>query len=266
MTATIGRRTGEGLILTVYLFTDAIDVWPKSHVGCLVLAYIGILGVLLLDGFCETAFPLKRSIILGAISLLGCVTVYFIAPLFAEQEIEVHGRLEAGAAGPSDCERQMLANTAKPPPNPMNILFGNSGFAFGNVTDMPVLSIASCKVFWVTRDQDGLEINARLYDQEGKLIATINNNDYTAFQGDRSSVDREHDLSQITVSDRELGEILHVEYPNQNTVKLRGVFGCPGHALVRVQDNRPIPNVSMNGACINAPNGITVGDALIHVQ
>ncbi len=199
MSTSVGKRIGEALILSVYLAVDAFDVWPKSHVGCLVLAFTGVLGILLLDGFLERSFPVKRVIVLCLIAFAACVLVYFIAPIIAEapqssvvatgptpigpaspgaprtfqggpgipfEDAEVRGSLKPAnePTPPNGCDRAAIGADA------LKVLIGDNAITHDGFGAFTAIGIGACEAISMVRKANGIFVNASLYDQERQAV------------------------------------------------------------------------------------------------
>jgi hypothetical protein len=246
----IGKRLGEFLILAIYLAVDVNETWHHSHFWTLAIALIGIVALLLLDG----GFSWRQIAASATVVLAACVVIYIVAPEQVAPDVEIIGTLQPGSLAdpPNNCPGATS-------PEAWRIMIGNNAMQFNDPVEVSLLQIGSCKVVTVKRDESGLSVAADLFDEKGKLIATIKNNEFHALSGAGARVDRDHDLSKLIVFNGEGQEILFVHYLNKTTVRVRGVFGCPGHSLVPVRDNQPIPGVMMPGVCINIAKGARLG-------
>ncbi len=90
------------------------------------------------------------------------------------------------------------------------------------------------------RAANGLTISAELYGETGKHIAHIGNGQLHVMTNENVRVARDGDLSNLIVTDEFKNELLYIRYMNATTMRIRGIFGCPGHGLVRVTDNEII--------------------------
>ena len=145
-------------------------------------------------------------------------------------------------------------------------MIGDNAIQFAEPAEIPLFAIGKCKVLTVTKGNDGLSIAADLFDSDGKLIANLRNNTFHALSGTRASVERDHDLSKIIIKDGFGKEILNVHYMNKSTVRVRGVFGCPGYRLIPVKDNEPIPGFKTTAGCVNLMASVKIGNAFFAVQ
>lgn len=237
------------LLFTVF---DLFFVWPENHFWALLLVVCAISAVAWAE------LPWIFSLVASAAVLVIAGAIYVFAPPIIEKqplaagggtvppqpETEVIGALEPGSAPtpPNGCDHDYQDPTV------FKVLIGDNAVAgaFGPITP---LQIGACKVVTVDPKADGLRINADLYDESGNLVATIKDNTFHALSGPHSSVERQGDLSTLVVRDGIGNELLYVKYLNPNTVRIRGVFGCPGHIPVRVRDEEPIPGVHMSNSC-----------------
>jgi len=251
MTSSNKKRIGEFLILLVYLVIDGYGLWPVSHFWALTGGFIGIVALLFLDG----EFSGLQISGIAAIALVGCVVIYVrVPPEPPASDVEVIGTLHAGndADPTNSCPHSDS-------PDAWKIMFGDSAVQFSSYAKAPLLKIAQCTVLTLSRDERGISIDADLFDQGGRLIATIDDNRYSALTGSRYHVERDNDLTKVIVKNADDKEVLFVHYLNRSTVRVRGVFGCPGHDIVNVKDGEPIPRLRLHTSCLNVKSGASFG-------
>lgn len=180
-------------ISVLFVTLNFAFLWPKNHLLALLALWAGLGLVMIYE---LTIRGVRAPWVAGAIALLFLVcgiADLAIGPIRIP-DTEVTGSLHAGAGPQSLCEKKMLAASASAR-NSLNVLIGNNGISIANAKELPVLAIGSCRVFWVNRGPRGLLINAKLFDANGSLIATIRNNNYDAIKGEELSIDRKHDLT-----------------------------------------------------------------------
>jgi hypothetical protein len=237
----VGKRIGEFLILGLYLVIDAVHLWPHSHFFALLAAIVGLIALLLLDG----GFSKKQIAVLTSTMCAGCIAVYFFAPAEAVPEIEISGTLLPGSEPTprNSCERSSL------PADTLRILIGTNTMALTQSGKITAIQIGSCNVLSMERVANKISVGVDLYDAKGKLIATTRNGEIHAITGENVRIRRDGDLSALIIEDGANNELLYVKYLNRNTVKARGVFGCPGHRLLTVRDNSSIAGGTIRGNC-----------------
>jgi hypothetical protein len=254
------RRLAEALVLILSFFFAAQTLWPEYHGGAIISGAVGIAAVLAIE------LPLRRwAVATLAITVISAAIYWIVGPARVKNVV-ISGALHAGDQEKNHCESGMLGQANPKPQHWLSVLIGTNAIAIANAQFLPVLAIGNCTVFSVAHSPDGLAIYAKLYDEKGKLIAVVEDNKYQAINGDESSVAPTVDLTEFTILNRREEEIFHVRYLNRNSVQVRGVFGCPGHALVPIKDNEPIPGVFMGGVCFSAPVGLGVGKAFFGVR
>jgi hypothetical protein len=91
------------------------------------------------------------------------------------------------------------------------------------------------------RGPAGVVLNVDLHDQVGKLIARVVGTKTDVLTGENVRLEHSGDLSTLIVTNAKGEELLYVRYLNPTTVRIRGVFSCPGRpGAVRVEDGKPI--------------------------
>lgn len=242
------RRLGEALTLILYFILDAYAIWPESHLKALFAAVFGTAVVLLIE------LPWRWwAASTTALAIIAMIVYFVIGPVIVP-DVEVTGLLQAGGepTPPNGCDRTPYGIPALPP-DTLKVLFGNNAVAHTGQGKFTALQIAQCPVLAMERTASGIGVFADLYDAKGKLIARVTNNQIHVLTGEHVSLDRRGDLSTLIVTDGAGAELLHVRYLNETAIKVRGVFGCPGHTLVRT------PEMFINNSCLaNNMVGISV--------
>jgi hypothetical protein len=164
---------------------------------------------------------------------------------FSDQE--VHGRLQPGnePTPPNAC-------SGSPGAEPMKVLIGGNAFVKDGFGKLTALKVGTCEALSMERTPQGISVNADLYHQSGQFAARIRNNEITALNGETFTTRLTRDSNTLTVKDSRGVELLYVRYINPLTLRMRGIFGCPGHQPVPVNDNG-IPGGFMTGNCMANP-------------
>lgn len=233
-----------------FVFMDAHEFWPRSPLSAVSIGIPVTVAVLYLEVFVTTAISFPAFLASSAVIIIGGVLIYFFAPRDHMPDKEVRGTIQPGAAPQTDCEKKVLAASASA--DTVNVLLGDFGASIPQIKFLQVLSVGNCSVLWVTKATDSLAINADLYDSAGKLVARMRDNNFTAVEGEHSTIDRNGDLTQFVVKSGAGIELLHVEFLNRNTVRFRGRFGCTDHAPVVISDDQPISPTPGQTVCLIA--------------
>jgi hypothetical protein len=241
----------------ITLLTGVVDfafLWPEWHLGAL-LVFAAWLSLVAIYEFRSSQHGLAITVpvFLFVAALIGN---FIIGPVQIP-ETEVVGSLQPGAEPdpPNDC----LATKS---PDTWRIMIGASAIQFAEPTEVNLLKIGACPVLSIKKDASGIAIAANVFDASGRLIAKIENNEFHALIGAQSHIERYHSLNKLGVIAAAGATLLYVEYLNKETVRIRGLFGCPGHALVPVRDNEPIPGIFLNGHCLNMAKGVRFREAV----
>jgi hypothetical protein len=280
------KRLGEFLILLIYLVIEGYSLWeiswPIAHFWALFAGVAGFVALLFMDG----GFTESQISIYTAIAVAGSVLIYFIAPP-VNTETTVTGSLRPAddptprtGCDPSDDPKDQgywgivggfmrfpIPRPKNPPPQTATIVtLGNNGIIITKNYKIPILEIPRCTLLAIENASNGLLIDASVYDVAGKLIASVTDNNFTAFEGANSHVTREGDLSTLIIRDQTFGERLWVHFTNRHAIQVRGVFMCPremANVIVMTEDAfRTYPTIVMNmstvlvNACtVDAPMG-----------
>jgi hypothetical protein len=170
------------------------------------------------------------------------------------EDAEVHGLLKPakGPTPPNACDATPL------PSGSMKILIGDNAFAWPGFGKFTAIQIGACQTISMERTPLGISVDADVYDELGRLIAQIRNNEIMALKGDNYSPKQFRDGSSLTIKDAHGQEVFNVLYINPSTVRVRGVFGCPGHKTIAVKDDQPVPGLFMHDSCLSGRVAIRV--------
>lgn len=254
---TVRRRFAEASVLALYFIFAAHDVWPESHGLALFSGAIGTCAVLLIE------CPLRLWAAISAMICAAAGIAYLIVGAPRVPDVEVIGTLQPGndPTPPNGCDVSPLGTypigTPQYHPDSIKVLVGGNAIAASGMGKFTVLQIGRCNVLSLERTPLGMDVYADLYDADGRLIARINNNQTDVLTGDNVRLSRAGDLSTFVVTNEAGDELLYVRFMNPTTIKARGIFGCPDHALVTVKDNEPMPGFFMRNSCIIG-NGVGI--------
>lgn len=232
------------MILALYFIFDAHSIWPESHGFAVSTFAIGVSVVLLAE------FPIKLWLIAISPIICGALVIYFAAGSIEIPDVEVSGSLYPGAKSTRGPCPGAVA------PDAWRILFGPNAIEFHEPLEFTILRVAQCQAVKVRHDNTGTYMSAELFDMAGNLLASMDENRFHALNGSEAHIKRESDLSRLIILNGDGKELLNINYMNQSTVRIRGIFGCPGHIPVPVTDTAPLPQVRLTGgSCINVLKG-----------
>lgn len=244
----IGERIAEFGLYAIFVFGDVYTLWENHRIVALVIAVAGLGFLLVLDkGFSRKT--IARTLVGASIV---AIAAYFIGPENFVPNVEVTGTLQpANDPTPRNyCDNpEHPADMIPLPKNTLKILIGTNTWAWTKPIRFTPIVIGDCPTVTMLRTSTGIEVGADLFDANGKLIARVRKNAISAIQGEHSSVTRDGDLSTLIIRDQDKREILYIRYLNPFTLRMRGIFGCHGHALVAIKDNEPIPGMIATENC-----------------
>jgi hypothetical protein len=140
------------------------------------------------------------------------------------------------------------------------VLIGDNAVGFDGNGRTVVLEVQGCPALSVERSADGVRVSAEVNDGAGIPPVKIVNNIIVAENGETYTATQSADESKLTVRSVKSGRLLlEAEFLNRTTIRVRGVFGCLGHAAVPVENDQPVPSVIMHHSCFeNSRAGIVV--------
>ena len=283
----VGKRVGELLLYGVFIFVDAEEIWPHSRFLALAIFVLGTLGLLLYDG----GFSKRQIFIAIGVAVAASLGLYIGVPIerpppnapaqvvvvqppaaqppgsgvprtyeggagIPLEDMEVHGVLKPAnePTPPNGCDRQLIS------PDALKILIGTNAFALEGFGAFTAIAIKACHAVSMERRVDGIFVNASLYDPEKSAVVSIRENRITALSGENYKARQSRDESRLSVKNARGTELFYIRYLNPTIIQFRGFVSCQAGPIIRVQDDQPVPGVSMSGTCgINTSVGIQIG-------
>ena len=108
----------------------------------------------------------------------------------------------------------------------------------------------------------GVLFDIEMFDLNKKLVANIKNNKSILVPKNYDRKDRSIDRSTLSLYDDYDKEILHVEYLNDKTVLIRGVFTGPNGTTIVVDDNQILSSIRLSGNLRNCWADVPEGYSL----
>jgi hypothetical protein len=179
------------------------------------------------------------------------------APGIPFEETEVRGVLKPAdvPTPPNGCDRFHPATE-----DTIMVLIGDNAITYNGLGSFTAVGIGKCDAISMERREDGIFVNASLYDEEGDAVVSIHGNQITALNGERYSARQSRDESRLSVKNARGTELFYVRYLNPRTVQFRGFLGCAGGPVVHIREGQPVPGFFMSGSCLaNAKRGIQIG-------
>jgi hypothetical protein len=168
-------------------------------------------------------------------------------------ETEFSGLLEPA----NDPTPPLPRNCKKESPNAIGIFYGNS-VAFTSQNQIAIVQIAGEQLLRVERTSGGLSINAQIFSEDGRIVATIENNEFSINPNNYFRRVRP-DRSTLLVYDQHNLQVLNIRYLNSNWIQVLGVFRLANHMPVTIREDVTIIGESgMSGACSNDSQAVIV--------
>jgi hypothetical protein len=241
--------TYAAITISLSIFVNFVFLWPVSHFWALMLIALSISSVVLSD-------VKRRTAIIGAIAAFAVAGALFgiIGPAPALDGINRRWIVPRAEPTPANiCSTQNL----ELPPGSKLVLIGDSGIIVHAGSTTPLLSVGGCKSAALLQNGSGLLLNADLHDKDGVQLFSVVSNQLQLAEGNPVYQERARDHGAVTINNEGGDELLHIEYLNPRTLRLRGVFACLGHPAARIEDGKPIPGmkgpVCQDGKAILVP-------------
>lgn len=161
-------------------------------------------------------------------------------------ETELHGYL-VPAADPTP-----QTPCKNPPPNAATIFLGTNA-AWIIDTPVVIVRVDGLDLLTLKNTPDGLSVFAKVFSDDSKIIADIENNEFNVNPNNYFKVKR-LDKSSLIVYDQQDRAVLNVRFLNPKNIRVSGIFNAPNQKPIIIDDkkiNRPSP---MAGSCFkNVP-------------
>ncbi len=134
----------------------------------------------------------------------------------------------SGVLKPSNESNPMLEIPV--PQNALLINFG-SNFAFSTQSSFVAVRIANDDVLTVSRSREGISLNAHVYSADGRIVAGIENNEFTINPNNYFKKKRP-DKSTFIVYNQSGEEALNVRFANPRYMLVTGTFHLPKYGTL----------------------------------
>ena len=219
------RRIGEAVVLILFFIFDGYEFWPTSHLIALSAAILGTSAVF----FAE--MPIRAWIISSAGLVFVAAVIYFTASPILPEETETHGwLLPANDDTPHNSCGSIGIGKGQ-----LLVIVGSNALVNRGTQKFQALNVGSCPVISFDRNQEGLAIDADVFDEAGILVARVESNEFHLVPG-QYSYSKRPDRSTLVVFNREGHELLRIRYLNPLTAQIRGIFACKGSEPIIVTD------------------------------
>jgi hypothetical protein len=241
--------TYAAITIILSIFVNFVFLWPVSHFWALMLIALAISSVVFSDAR-------RRTAIISAVAAFAVAGALFglIGPAPALDGINRAWVVPRAEPTPVNI---CTAQNPDLPPGSKLILIGDSGIIVHAGSNTPLLSVGGCKSAALLQNSSGLLLHADVRDEDGVQLFGIVNNQLQLAAGNPVYQERAQDRGAATFNNEGGEEMLHIEYLNPRTLRLRGVFACRGHAPVRIEDDKPVPGmkaaVCQDGKPIEVP-------------
>jgi hypothetical protein len=122
-----------------------------------------------------------------------------------------------------------------------------------------VITLDGKPVVTMKRSERGLLFDIEVFDLTKKLVAKLKNNKSILVPKNYNRKERSPDRSTLTLYDDYDKEILYVEYLNDKTVLIRGVFTGPNGTTIVIDDNQILRSIRVPGDYKNCWAGKSEG-------
>jgi len=135
------------------------------------------------------------------------------------------------------------------PPDALKLFIGDHVYWFTKGVQLRALIIGGKPIVTISRNAEGLEIAAKIFSPDGRIVAEIIRNLFHVNPNNYFHIERPSP-SELVVYDQHAFPALWVQFLNKSSVRLRGRFLVPGFAPVIITaDTVKVGKTSLNKVC-----------------
>lgn len=244
------RRIAEMVLYGVFIFVDAHEIWPESHTLAVLLFIAATIALLLLQ------VPVKPAMISSAcVVVAGIAFLLIVGRAVPKPHI---GWLQPGSDPTTKCINPDSPDDA----NKVAVILGDTGFRTAKGTAIYPVVANVCQFLKLKITDNGLSLDANIFDINGAPIGTIRNNGFKIAGEDKFKFEETGDLTTVIVHDLKNNEILYVRWLNPKAIRVRGIFTCdkPEAVTVTVTNTEVKAPYVQTGqdVCVSGRAGIVV--------
>jgi hypothetical protein len=252
---------GQNSIFTLLgaAVTSALT-WKENHLFALLIMALFVVAVLIYELHIRgwDAGPI-------AVFSLGCFVLAWIVfqiagpnlPVETDSEIYLVPGNKPIPDAPCDHNSQTI-----PPKGAIAFLVGSNEFWSSRSGESDIITLDGKPVVSMKKSDRGLLFDIEMFDLNKRLVAKITNNKSILVPKNYSYKEYLPHGSTIALYDDYDKEILYVEYLNDRTVLIRGVFTGPNGKTVVIDDNQILTSIRVPGSLRNcwenSPEGYSV--------
>jgi hypothetical protein len=154
-----------------------------------------------------------------------------------------------------------------PPKGAIVFLVGSNEFWSSRSGESDIITLDGKAIVSMKKSDRGLLFDIEMFDLNKKLVAKIKNNKSILIPKNYSRKERSTDRSTLTLYDDYDKEILYVDYLNDQTILIRGIFTGPNGTTIVANDSQILGSVTGSGVFENCwgnkPKGLSLsGDKI----
>lgn len=160
-------------------------------------------------------------------------------------------------SGPPNPLKTKILNDLSPQSGNMKLYLGDS-LGIGRGSRFVVIQIAGEDLLAFNRDQNGMSLDLRLFDADGKIIYGLDHNKLLPNNNNMWYAEVPATGHSILVHDQHAVTVLSVNYINKLAMRLSGQFHYAGHTVTVGEDGILMDTIKINSALISSPTGAMI--------
>jgi hypothetical protein len=133
---------------------------------------------------------------------------------------------------PYPCQTNNIRNNA------VKVFLGKNVLGFQSKFPVTILRVRGEDLLSVKRDEKEFLISAKVFSQDGNIIAGIEDNEFFINKNNSFRLEISDDKHSLVVRDQRARKVLNFYYINPSAIKITGIFSLPNSNPVIIDDEK----------------------------
>lgn len=176
----------------------------------------------------------KLNIILAILSTIGCILAFVFSIYAYYFQLYVPERI--GVITPDNESTPKFSKSCKPSDNATKIYFGSNLFFWEDKQKFYIVSFYGNELIKIEETPQGLYINATIYREDGRLVATVVDNQFTVNPNQYFKLES-RDHHELRIEGKEGTLLLYIRYLNEKSILIEGVLAIQGKSPITIDSD-----------------------------